>query len=161
MMSYKNYLVAALILAVSGCTKAPKADTPEGALQSYVVAAFSAKSIDDRKILAELSTGDALEFLQGMSDADFKRHFLDSNFQLVSMKARDLRQDVTGDVSLVYDLSYREGSGSSRTVHTNKKIAYLTQNPGDGTWKIRATKNIKSFIERKDDLVVTPETTGE
>jgi hypothetical protein len=57
----------------------------------------------------------------------------------------------------VYELSYKEGQPANATVHTNKKIAYLTR---DGAvWKIKATKNMKSFIERKEDLVITPETT--
>lgn len=143
-----------------GCTKAPpRPETPEGALQQYVTAAFNAKNVEDRKKLMDLSTGDALYFIQNMSDEDFKRHFIDSNLQFVNMKARDLRQETTGDVSLVYELSYREGKTGSQTVHTNKKIAYLTHDKEANTWKIKATKNMKSFVERKEDLVITPETT--
>jgi hypothetical protein len=144
---------------VVSCTKTPKPETPEAALQQYVTAAFNAKGVEDRKKLMDLSTGDALYFIQNMSDEQFKRHFIDSNLQFVSMKAKDLRQETTGDVSLVYELNYKEGKVESQTVHTNKKIAYLTHDKEAKTWKIKATKNLKSFIERKEDLVITPETT--
>ena len=62
----------------------------------------------------------------------------------------------TGDVSLVYELEYKKGGEGDQTVYTNKKIAYLTQDKEKNDWKIKATKNLKSFVERKDDLVVPP-----
>jgi hypothetical protein len=156
---FKLVAAATMIAFLVGCTKEMKADTPEGALQKYVTAAFSARSTDDRQKLVNLSTGEALAFIQSMSDETFKKHFIDSNFDFVSLKAKDLRQENSGDVSLVYELTYREGKGESKVEHTNKKIAYLTLDAAAGEWKIKATKNLKSFVERKEDLVVTPETT--
>jgi hypothetical protein len=158
-MKLRNLLVVAAvaIMGATGCTKAPKADTPEGALHRYVTLAFEARNAGAKKELMELSTGDALGYLERMNDEDFKKQFLDSNLKFVSLKAKDKRQDASGDVSMVYELSYKEGQPANATVHTNKKIAYLTR---DGAvWKIKATKNMKSFIERKEDLVITPETT--
>lgn len=158
-MKLRNLMVGlslSLALLANGCTKGPKADTPEGALEKYVTAAFDAKSLGDREKLKELSTGDALVFLERMSDDDFKKHFIDSKLRFVSMKAKDRRVEVSGDVSLVYELEYKEGDIATPTIHTNKKIAYLTHDNEKNEWKIKATKNLKSFIERKDDLVVPP-----
>jgi hypothetical protein len=145
-----------LAALIAGCTKAPKADTPEGALEKYVTAAFDAKSPGDRQKLIDLSAGDALVFIERMSDEEFKKHFIDSKLRFVSMKAKDRREENTGDVSLVYELEYKEGDLANPTIHTNKKIAYLTHDKETNEWKIKATKNLKSFIERKEDLVVPP-----
>jgi hypothetical protein len=153
-MKWLNVILG-LSLVLSACTKEPKADTPEGALEKYVVAAFNAKSPADRNKLIELSAGDALVYIESMTDEEFKKHFLDSNLRFVSMKAKDRRVENSGDVSLVYELEYKEGD-QGQTVHTNKKIAYLTHDKEKNEWKIKATKNLKSYIERKDDLVVPP-----
>lgn len=153
-----SLLALALALVVSGCTKPPKTDTPEGALGAYVTTAFAVKRPADRQKLMDLSDGEARSFLESMSEEDFRRQFIDSNLVFVSMQTKDLREENSGDVSLVYELSYREGKAAAPTVHTNKKIAYLTKT-ADGHWRIRATKNVKSFVEMKEDLVVTPEAT--
>lgn len=159
-MKLRKLMVAALALTVVSCTnKMPTADTPEGALHKYVTLAFTAKSPSARKELMALSTGDALGYLERMSDEDFRKQFVDANLKFMSMKAKDMRQEVSGDVSLVYELTYKDGRPESPTVHTNKKIAYLTRDQSG--WKIKATKNMKTFVERKEDLLITPETTDQ
>ncbi|RYZ96715.1 MAG: hypothetical protein EOP11_23060 [Proteobacteria bacterium] len=156
-MKLRNGFVVAMAFLAVACSKAPKADTPEGALHRYVTLAFEARSAGAKKDLMDLSTGEALAYLQRMDDADFKKQFLDSNLKFVSLKAKDKRVENSGDVSLVYELAYKAGQPANATVLTNKKIAYLTKE-GEG-WKIKATKNMKTFIERKEDLLITPETT--
>lgn len=158
-MKLCNFLLIA-ILFFSACTKKAQDNTPEGALDAYVTAAFSAKGIEDKKILAQLTTGEALAYINAMKDEDFKKIFLDSGLKLQSFKAKDIRTENDGDVSLIYELSFKSGKSTVDTVHTAKKIAYITQKDG-GTWKIKSTKNIKTFIERKEDLVITPDTTSQ
>ncbi len=151
-----SVLCLSAVLAFS-CTRAKLPDSPEGTLQRYVTEAFQVKGLGDKEKLIELSTGEALDYLQAMTEADFKKQFVESNLKLVSVQTKDLRQDNEGGVSLVYELMYKDGKVESPTVHTNKKIAYLVRNE-KGEWKIRSTKNVKSFIEKKEDLVITPET---
>ena len=158
-MKLRNGIVLAIACLATACTKAPRNESPEATLQEYVTVAFEARNADARKKLLALSTGEAKEFLERLSDADFKRQFVDAGLKFISLKTKDLRQDEKGDVSLVSELNYKDARPDSLTEHTNKKIAYLTKEAGG--WKIRATKNMKSFIERKEDLVVTPETTGQ
>ncbi|MCO5142447.1 MAG: hypothetical protein M9962_05085 [Oligoflexia bacterium] len=157
--SFIQILFAVPLIIAIGCTKTPKAESPEGALQKYVQIAFGAKSFADKQKLAELSTGEALEYLNTMNEEDFKMQFLDSNLRLVSVKAKDKRQESDGDVSLVYELEYKDGKSEQLTTYSNKKIAFLTQG-ADGFWKIKATKNLKTFIEKTDDLVITPDSTN-
>lgn len=151
--------VLVIALAMVGCTKKFKADTPEGALEKYVKAAFEAKEPSDKTKLLELSAGDALAYLETMTDDTFKKHFIDSQLEFVSMKTKDVRQENNGDVSLVYELSFKEGKEPTAAVHTNKKIAYLKFDDEAKSWKIKATKNLRNVIEMKQDLVITPETT--
>lgn len=153
--------LAAFTIVFTACTKKPQSDTPEGALEKYVEAAFEAKSVEDKSKLLALSTGDALAYLETMTDETFKKHFLDSSLEFVGMKTKDLRKENNGDVSLVYELSFKEGKEPGATVYTNKKIAYLHLDQGANSWKIKATKNLRNVIEMKQDLVITPETTDQ
>jgi hypothetical protein len=157
-MKWFKFLCMA-VLVLSACTKKAQDNTPEGALDAYVTAAFSAKTAEDKKTLVNLSTGDALAYISQMTDEEFKRVFLDSGLKLQTFKAKDITTDTNGDVSLVYDLAFKAGKPMVDTVHTAKKVAYLTNKDG-GVWKIKATKNVKTFIERKDDLIITPDTTS-
>ncbi|HEY8279996.1 MAG TPA: hypothetical protein VIH99_10245 [Bdellovibrionota bacterium] len=149
-----------VLLPFGACTKQEsKPTTPEGALERYVTTAFSAKSADSRQSLLDLSTGDAKAWLESMSADDFKKQFVDNSMVLQNLKTKDLREEKSGDVSLVYELAFRDGKTPNAAAYTNKKIAYLTKDE-KGDWKIKATKNVKSFIERKDALeILTPETT--
>ena len=157
-MLRNGFCLLALCALISSCTRAPKANTPEAVLDQYVSSAFNAKSVEDKKKLQDLTTGDALAHLEKMKDEDFKKQFLEANMRLVSLKVKDIRQDNEGGVSMVYELSFQDGKSDSAYVHTNKKVAYLNKLE-NGDWKIRATQNVKSFIEKKEDLVITPETT--
>lgn len=157
-MTWRNLAgIAAILLAITACNrKAPLPNTPEGTLEKYVNAAFDVHSVKDREKLLALSVGDARAHVESMSDQAFQQQFMENKIRFVSMKTKDLRQENDGDVSLVYELSYQDGATNAPTIHTNKKIAYLTRD-ASGEWKIKSTKNVKSFIEKKEDLVITPE----
>jgi hypothetical protein len=153
--------VLAFALVFTACTKnSPKVNTPEGVLEQYVQTAFSAHNPADRDKLVALSTGEAADLLKSMSGDDFKKRFIDNPMRFVSLHTKDMRQDQAGGVSLVYELAFKDGTSPNAVEQTNKKIAYLVRDE-KGDWKIKGTKNIKSVIERKDDLeVLTPETTN-
>lgn len=158
-MMWRNFFVVGLLaLAFAGCNRKQIPNTPEGTLEKYVSAAFEVGSIKDKETLLALSSGDAYEYLSKMSDENFKKQFIDSKLKFVSMKASDLREAPNGDVSLSYELNFQDRSGTSPTLYTNKKLAYLGKDE-KGEWKIKSTRNIKSFVEQKQDLVITPETT--
>jgi hypothetical protein len=159
-MTLRNIsIVALLVLGFAGCNRRSIPNTPEGTLEKYVNAAFEVKSLEDRKTLLDLSAGDAKAYLEQVKDEDFTKQFIDSKLRFVSMKATDLREQSNGDVSLAYELNFQERSNANApTVHTNKKIAYLGKDEL-GNWKIKSTKNIKTFIEKKEDLVITPSET--
>jgi len=156
------FSVAAL-LTFAACTKEAPPTSPEGALERYVKIAFNAKSDKDQKALYDMSEDDAKVWLGSMNEETFKKQFIENKMQLVSFKTSDKRENKDGGVSLIYELVFKDGKGPapltpgsepSAATYTNKKIAYLKQ--VDGNWKITATKNVKTFIERKDALEVPP-----
>jgi hypothetical protein len=167
-MKLLNALVALGLLGFAACTKdLPAPTSPEAALERYVKTAFSAKSVEAKEALLELSEGDAKMWLESLSDDEFKKQFVENQMQFVGLRTRDKIQDKTGDVSLVYELEFKDGRGPkpldqsnpqvvtpSSAAYSTKKIAYLTNT--DKGWKVKATKNVKTFIERKEDLAVPP-----
>ena len=144
-----------LLLALVACERHPKIDSPEAVLNRYVSTAFQARSLSDKKDLMSFSVGPALEQLKSMNDEEFRKNFIDSGLSLVSLKTKDLRQESDGDVSLVYELDYKDHRDGKNTVNSMRKIAFLTHDKGE--WKIKSTRGIKTFVERKEDLVITPE----
>lgn len=157
------------LLALGACTRDSGPKSPEAALERYVKTAFSARSAEDHKALSDMSDGDAKEWLDAMSVEVFEKQFIKNNMQLVSLKTSEKREEAADRVSLVYELVFKDGkvespitdpdkapkNATSPATYTNKKIAYLKQ-MGDGTWKITATKNVKTYIERKEALEVPP-----
>lgn len=159
-MKWLNGALVISLLAFLGCTKGGgNASTPEGALGQYVHIAFGVNDVKDAQKMLALSTGEAKEWLSSMSEEAFKAQFMKNHMQLVNFTTKDKVNEADGDVSLVYELSFKDGSSdgnpTNRAVYSLKKIAYLTKKD-EGTWKIKATKNVKTFIERKDDLQVSP-----
>ena len=154
--------MAALCLA-QACTKSPgRPETPEGTLEAYVKTAFSVSSLEVSRKLLDLSTGEARDWLESMSKETFEQQFMRNKMVLQSFTTKDLRQEKNGDVSLVYEIAFKDGSHDGKptneAVYTNKKIAYLHK---DGEqWKIKATKNVKTYIERKDALEIPPNPPG-
>ena len=159
-MKWFNGALLILAMALLGCTKGGgNASSPEGALDQYVHIAFGVTDVKDSQKMLALSTGEAREWLASMSEDAFKAQFMKNHMQLVNFTTKDKVSESDGDVSLVYELSFKDGSAEGdpthRAVYSLKKIAYLTRKD-EGTWKIKATKNVKTFIERKDDLQVSP-----
>jgi hypothetical protein len=162
----KNYAHLFLVLSfimMGACTKESQPTSPEAALDRYVKTAFGAKNAADQKILFEMSDGDAADWLASMSKELFQKQFIENQMQLVSMKTSEKREEKDDRVSIVYELVFKDGktsspmapdSAASPATYTNKKIAYLKKM--DGAWKITATKNVKTFIDRKDALEVPP-----
>lgn len=147
-------LVLLLVLgSYWGCTKKMNNKTPEGALESYVSAAFSVSSAADKNKLLALSAGEARAQLESMSDEDFLSKFGKNALQLISLSMKDRRSEKDGGVSLVYELSYRAGSGDAGPV-SYKKIAYLIRESDETGWQVRGTKNIKEYVELSGPMVI-------
>lgn len=166
-MKSLNALAVLALMGFAACTKdIPAPTSPEATLERYVKLAFSAKNVEVKAELLKLSDGDAKMWLDSLSDEDFRKQFVENKMQFHSMKTRDKIEDKNGDVSLVYELEFKDGTGPSpidpqrpktmtpsSAVYSTKKIAYLRKVEG-GEWRIKATKNVKTFIERKEDLAV-------
>lgn len=148
-------LMIGLLPMVSGCTR-QGATTPEQTLEQYIRIGLDAKGPGDKAKLLELTIGEAHEELGKMKDKEFNDIFVEKKLRYLGYKARDLRQENSGEVSLIYELSYEEQDAAGAAIVTNRKIAYLAKDD-EGRWKIKGTKNVKSFVERKDALEVLGE----
>lgn len=153
MLRHKIFGVLLAVALATACTKKTP-DSPVAVLEQYVSIATNAKSVDDKAKLVDLTTGTAKEDLLRMTEQDFTHQFIDLHYKMNSFKAKDLREENSGDVSVVYELDFEEhgvpGGGSEIT---SKKIAYLGKDES-GHWKIKETKNVKSFIEKKDSVEI-------
>jgi hypothetical protein len=136
----------------SGCTKNSN-DTPEKVLDSYIQIGLNAQKDSDREKMLSLTTGEAKEELEKMSPVEFKSVFLDKKLKFIGYKTKDLRQENSGEISLIYELSYEEKDAAGAAIVTNRKIAYFSK-ADNGEWKIKATKNVRSVVERKEALEV-------
>ena len=168
-MKLRSALATMALLGFAACTKdMPAPTSPEATLERYVKLAFAAKSTDAKEELLKLTAGDAEMWLSSLSDEDFRKQFVENQMQFIGLRTRDRREDKNGDVSLVYELEFKDGKGPkpldsgqpqtmtpSPAVYSTKKIAFLTKTK-EGEWRIKATKNVKTFIERKEDFVVPP-----
>jgi ketosteroid isomerase-like protein len=155
-MKWVSYVVIGLLCVA--CTKRG-AEQPATAVEEYIKVAMNAKSASDKQALYAYTTGEARAELEKMSDKDFDEQFVQRKMSFKSFKAKDLREEAGGGVSLVYELAFLEKTADGSAEITNRKIAYL-QKDSDGHWKITSTKNVKSFIEREDALEVSPSTPG-
>ena len=147
------YIFLCSLLMISACVKKRQLETPISVMEEYINIAMTAKASSDRSKLLELTTGNAYQELKGMSDKEFDEKFIQSKFRFIAFKAKDLREENDGSLSLVYELSYEAKAEGNPATVTNKKIAYLGKDDS-GHWKIKDTKNIKSLIESKNGLEV-------
>lgn len=153
MSLHKYFLYAIVVLLLGSCTK-KMPDSPAGVLEQYIQVAMNAKSLQDKDKLMELTMGSAHDDLEKMTPEQFEQGFISSQLHITGFKTKDLRQENSGDVSLVYELDFQEKGGAGGVADmNNKKIAYLSKDDA-GHWKIKETKNVKSFVEKKDALEV-------
>jgi hypothetical protein len=153
MWQLKLLSILVSITVLTACTK-KMPDSPIGVLELYISTVTGAKSADDKNKLLGLTTGTARADLEKMSNEDFTKQFIDVRYKVNSFKTKDFRQENSGDVSVVYELEFEEhGQPGGESQITNKKIAYLSKDEA-GQWKIKETKNVKSFLEKKDDVEI-------
>jgi hypothetical protein len=153
MWQFKWMSIVICCVALVACTKKTP-NSPTGVLEEYIRIAMNAKSVADKDKMMEHTMGPALDDLQNMTAEKFEEQFIKSNLKFTSFTTKDLREENSGDVSVVYELNYQQSvvTGDS-TEMSNKKIAFLGKNE-NGVWKIKETKNVKSFVDKKDALEV-------
>lgn len=142
-------LSAALLAALPACTGAKKGD-PKSVLGEYVSRSLVIKDTGDKSKLMELTTGDAKQTLERLSDGDFKSNFIDSHREFISLKIRDERPLTETRFSITYELTYKSRTPNSDDLVTLKKHAVLVKEGQPPRWLISEVQNLKTNVEHQN-----------
>lgn len=139
------------IVFVAGCFKfGTDKESPQGTLSEYISRSFAIKAVEEKARLIELTSGEVRGVLESMAPDAFKRYFIDSKREFVSMKIKDERKLAENRYSITYELSYINTSSESKDQVTNKKHAIIIL---DGShWRIDEVRNLKTFIEHQNEI---------
>ncbi len=153
MYPIKLFIFCTLLTALSACSKHGKEDNPRTVLENYIKVAIRSTNEQDKKDLEEYFTGEALKKIKSMTDEEFLKRLVEPKYKFVRFEAKDLRQESTDKVSILYELIYDRKNKKDNARMTVRKIAYLIRNKAK-MWKITNTRNIKTFVEVKKSLSV-------
>ena len=147
----KALLLSALAVFVVSCTTHHEGrDDPKRLLQDYISKSFSVRTLEDRRDLLDLLTGDAKTRLASWSDAQFRQAFIDSKKQYISFKVQELKNASPTEASITYELTFMDQSRGQDAKVTNKKLAQLKMD--QGRWFISEVRNIKELVEYSNEM---------
>ncbi len=132
------------------CTPRVVDTTPSKVLESYIQISFSARSLEDKKRLEELLTGDTLARLAAWSDEQFEKAFVETKKKFEGLKVLDSKKVNDQEVVLTYELSYQEGPNEQRAQITQRKLCTVVMQ--EGAWKIKEVRSIRESIEYLKEL---------
>jgi|GEM_PF-5127072 len=139
-MKRKYFMTLFLVIFFTSCNK----ETPESTLKKYIEVIAQKKTFSAG---LEFTSGQVKEVLEQViqegREVPIKRVLSFDVLQKICSRPESCR--------LRFSLSYQDSN--DRSVHL-KKIATLEQS--DSSWKITNSDDIKTFLEFKDDLVVSP-----
>lgn len=145
----KNYIIVFFISFIFlGCNKEK---SPKETLGSYIKYRFS-ENQSKNKLLA-YTTGVLEAKISQMSEEDFKNFIDISKYKMKDFKIV-LSKCVSNQCYLTYLLKYAQGASNGYDIEI-KKIAELSRI--DKTWKISDVNSVKSFINAKENIDITPE----
>ncbi|NDG85402.1 MAG: hypothetical protein EBX52_10265 [Proteobacteria bacterium] len=135
----------AFLLLLPACTVTPSDDTPAKVLEGYIRVSFSASSIDDKKKMEDMLTGDTKSRLMAWSDEQFTKAFLGANKKFRELRILENNKVSDQEVAITYELSYEEGAQDKTTRTTQRKLCAIVKE--DGSWKIKEVRSIRESIE--------------
>ena len=152
-MSIKIILLLSLILSMFSCTESTRdLKDPQDVLAEYVSRTFSSASISDKQRLLDLTEGEVKKNLESMTEGNFRKYFIESKRNFVSLKVLDKRDISSSERSFTYELTYLDKTHDNETKIINKKICNFKKI--DKLWKIVEVKNIKTFMETTKEMNV-------
>lgn len=134
-----------VLLAASSCTPDAVDSTPAKVLDNYIQTSFHAKSLEDKKHMEELLTGDTKTRLVSWSDEQFTKAFIETQKKFQSLKVLETKKVSDREVALTYELSYRDGPDDKTAEVTQRKMSTIVQE--EGNWKIKEVRSIRESIE--------------
>ncbi len=142
----KNFGLLITLLGLFACTPEVMDGTPTKVLENYIKISFSATSVQDKKRMEELLTGDTKNRLVSWSDEQFSKAFLEAKKKFQGLKMLETKKVNDHEVALTYELSYQEGPADKTAQITQRKLATIVQ-AEEGAWKIKEVRSIRESIE--------------
>ena len=130
---------------LSACTQSPGDTTPAKVLENYIHLSFNVKSIDDKRKMEELLTGDTKAKLAAWSPEQFNRAFVEAVKKFERLKILESKKISDQEYALTYELSYQDGPSEKTAEVTQRKLGTIVQE--EGTWKIKEVRSIRESIE--------------
>ena len=132
------------------CTPELKENTPTKILENYIKISFNATSLEDKKRMEDLLTGDTKKRLLAWSDEQFTKAFIESKKKFQGIKVLENKKVNDQEVALTYELSYQEGQPSTAAQVTQRKLCTVVIE--DGSWRIKEVRSIRESIEYLKEL---------
>ena len=147
-------IVSLAFMAGLSCSKGTGKNSPQNTLSEYVSRTFATKAPADKSRLLELTSGQAREMLDRLTDAEFQDSFVGHKREFLSLKIRDERKLGEDRYSITYELAYSDAGTESKGKVTNKKHALFVKEGEQ--WLISEVRNIKTSIEHQNEMSITP-----
>jgi len=149
----RMFALAFACVMISGlwaCTPSVIDNTPTKVLESYIQISFNAKSLDDKKKMEDLLTGDTRTRLEAWSDEQFLKAFVETEKKFKGLKVLESKKVSDDEVALTYELSYLEGPKDKSALVTQRKLCSIVRQ--DSAWKIKEVRSIRESIEYLKEL---------
>jgi hypothetical protein len=149
-MKIGGTLLATLLMMLSACTDFSSEVTPAKVLENYIQISFNATSLEDKKKMEEMLTGDTRTRLVSWSDEQFSKAFLGANKKFQGLKILENNKVSDQEVAITYELSFEEGAQDKITRTTQRKLCAIVKE--GGTWKIKEVRSIRESIDYLKEL---------
>jgi hypothetical protein len=134
----------------TGCTTNEQEKSPVKVLEKYIDISFNAKTIEDKKRMEELLTGDTKTRLATWSNEQFSKAFIEANRKFQNIKVLENKKVNTSETALTYELSFQEGSDQKKVAISQRKLAVIVLE-GE-VWRIKEVRSIRESIEYLKEL---------
>ena len=134
----------------SACTRDDQNKSPIKVLEKYIEISFNAKSVEDKRKMEELLTGDTKTRLASWSDEQFIRAFVETKRKFQSIKVLENKKVNGDETAVTYELSFQEGENEKKVQISQRKLCVIVTE-GDVS-KIKEVRSIRESIEYLKEL---------
>ena len=127
------------------CTPNIGDGTPAKVLENYIHTSFNASSIEDKKKMEDLLTGDTKNRLVSWSDEQFLKAFVETKKKFQGLKILENKKVSEDEVALTYELSFQDGPADKTAQIAQRKLATVVKE--DSQWRIKEVRSIRESIE--------------
>jgi hypothetical protein len=146
-----------MTLALVGCTKscgnARKSMTPEKVVEAYLNTALNMKSVSERDLLAQYTTGRLKDAISSSSEETITNAYIKRHYELESYAVIERRDRTPRETEITFRLKYADlGSGDTKSTDVSSAPKVQTENTvalirEKGAWFIRDVIGAKTSID--------------